>query len=259
MRTILRTPDSGETGTPAKLETPEQTVARLTEENSALRRRIADLEPAAKRSAAMQITLPDLFKVRIKRFLSELDEALKHDPAQREELTTQISRLESVQEGLEADVVRLKVETVGSDAAAATLNTKQIRLQQVNATLGEWRDTLSNLKPVTLHGAGQIVSDIVRFYAARLQYNIAVYLEPICPEDHIARTIANICGCTKVLQQISNWAINLDNEPATFGNVAQVSAILNRALRGQPHLGSDLPEASASLVRTEKNAATINH
>lgn len=196
----------------------------------------------------IKLEIPDELRRRIETFLGELDEAVWQAPENHAFLTAEITTLEADARGLNEEIGRLKNEAATSDKSADRLNKKETRLRQVNAKLNELRTMLDNLKPVTLFGAAEILTDVTRHYFAYLPDAIADFLESLCPTRHRAVMVAKMCECYTVLHSIRNWSFTVNSENAASGNVNRVRAVLQRALRGQAHLGADLQGVAAETA-----------
>jgi hypothetical protein len=194
----------------------------------------------------IKLEIPGELRERIKTFLANLDEALRCAPENQAVLTDEISKLEADDERLRAEIGQLQSGAVSSDAAAAGLNAKEIRVRQITARLETLRAEVAGLKPIKLYGAGGIIQDLVRFYLKSLPEVIADFIQPICPTRHKALTAVKFCDAYTVLWNIRDWGNSINSENANPSNIEQLKSILNRALRGQPHLGADAPQAEAA-------------
>jgi hypothetical protein len=189
-----------------------------------------------------KIEIPDDLRFRIEYFLVELDEALRHSPENRAALTTEISTLETDATKLNAEIGQLEETAAGNDKAASKLSAKETRLRQINSRLEELRNTLANLAPPTLAGAGPLIEGLTRFYVQNLPDAIVDFLKPLCPTRSKALTVAKLCDCYQVLHGLRNWSYGIDRTVATPEATARLRAILARALRGEPHLGRDISQ-----------------
>jgi ribosome-associated translation inhibitor RaiA len=187
----------------------------------------------------IQINIPDGLRAAVESYLAELNEALQLTPVGRAAITDEIARLETVERELAGEIERLKIEAVDNDSAAVTLNTKETRIIQVNARLEELRATLAGLKPVSVGGALPVIGDVARHYLSVLPDVIADELMPVCSTREKALFLSKNSDAWRAAISLRNRAemTAASPMPATPESVAWVRGILNRALRGQPHLG----------------------
>jgi len=192
----------------------------------------------------IKIELPDELRVRIENYLINLAEAMKRTPENRLVITTEISALEASAREVESEIADLRPLATTNDKAAGKLNSKETRLREITTRREELRGQLEDLQPVTLQGAQNLITALFQHYATALPEAIADELAPICPTRHKAIGLAKLSEAWRAALGLRNWAGNTAVNPpvATAANIAWLTAILDRALKGQPHLGVDAPE-----------------
>jgi hypothetical protein len=189
--------------------------------------------------------LPDDLRASIQAYLADLDAALTSSRKNRAVITDEIATLESAATQLNGEIIKLQFEATSNDSAAAMLNTKETRLSKINQRLPELQTALVAQRPVALHGAAGIITSIISHYLKPLPEAIADALAPVCPTREKATAAAKLCDAWTALGAIRDWAYSVNGAAATADNVERLTAILNRALKGQAHLGVNEPEPEA--------------
>jgi hypothetical protein len=177
-----------------------------------------------------------------RRFLRELDKQLELAPAREAELREEITGLEDLEAQLQREMGYLKPQVVGSEDAAGKLYAKEVRLREVQARLEELRTLVSQLKPVNLQGANAVIEGIVRHYLAHLPSLIFEANKFISPEYEDAMAMVKMSEAWRVLHRLRTWQGFIEDQRADSSFADDLRGVIDRALRGQLHLGRDFKE-----------------